>query len=281
MKILVVDIKLIGQKNEDWKEGFEIYYALLNLGHDCDIAGKNCEISETLIPEIAHKYDLIIISENYHQFSNWKWWNWIEVKTPKLFWAIDTHLVDFTTFIQDQHIHYVAFNNKEDIDKMRVSSKKIWLPYGISKKHYGVNYSDEKIYDVSFIGGLNQDRQKYIERYKMNHKTTFGPDYIEEMQKSKICFNKSISHDLNAKNMEIIGSGTFMLSNLNPNFLDFMDNNENIQKMMYCDDNQLDYKIKYYLENENERETLAKNAREYIFENHSYEKRMEYLLNQL
>ena len=65
MKILVVDIKLIGQKNEDWKEGFEIYYALLNLGHECEIAGKNCEISETLIPEIAHKYDLIIIKSTF------------------------------------------------------------------------------------------------------------------------------------------------------------------------------------------------------------------------
>ena len=248
MKILISDIYLAGRDNCDWKDGYELYYAFKNLGYECDIAGKNGVIPETEIPNIAHNYDLIIITENYPQYSNWQWWNWKEIKTPKLFWAIDTHLIDFTDFINYHEIDYVAFNNKRDIDRMVTSAKKFWLPYGISKKHYGVDYETVKLHDISFIGGLNPDRQRYIEKYNMKHFQLYGPNYVREMQKSKICFNKSMSHDLNAKNMEIIGSGTFMLSNMNEDFLQFMDYNEYIREMLYTDDDDLDSKIKLYLD---------------------------------
>lgn len=281
MKILISDIYLSGRDNCDWKDGYELYYAFQNLGYQCDIAGKNGKIPETEIPNIANNYDLIIITENYPQYSNWNWWNWKEIKTPKLFWAIDTHLIDFTNFINYHEIDYVAFNNKRDIDKVITSAKKFWLPYGISKKHYGVDYESEKVHDISFIGGLNPDRQNYIDKYNMKHFQLYGPNYVREMQKSKICFNKSMSHDLNAKNMEIIGSGTFMLSNMNQDFLHFMDYNKNIKEMMYSDDNDLHEKIQFYLNNDERREEIAHNARCYIFENHSYEKRMQYLLNNL
>ena len=281
MKILISDIYLAGRDNCDWKDGYELYYAFQSLGYQVDIAGKNGIIPETEIPNIAHNYDIIIITENYPQYSNWQWWNWREIKTPKLFWAIDTHLIDFTDFINYHKIDYVAFNNKRDIDKMITSAKKFWLPYGISKKHYGVDYETEKVHDISFIGGLNPDRQYYIEKYGMKHFQLYGPNYVREMQKSKICFNKSMSHDLNAKNMEIIGSGTFMLSNINEDFLHFMDYNESIKEMMYVDDIDLDNKIKFYLENDEKRNEISKNARNYIFDNHSYEKRMEYLISNL
>ena len=281
MKILISDIFLAGKDNCDWKDGYELYYAFKSLGYECDIAGKNGVIPETEIPNIAHNYDLVVITENYPEYSNWQWWNWVDIKTPKLFWAIDTHLIDFSHFIDFHNIDYVAFNNKNDMDRMVTRAKKIWLPYGISKKHYGVDTGEEKVHDITFIGGMNPDRQSYVSKYNMKHFMLYGPNYVREMQRSKICFNKSMSHDLNAKNMEIIGSGTFMLSNMNQDFLSFMDYNEDISKMFYTDDNDLDEKIRYYLSNDNEREEIAKRARQYIFDNHSYEKRMEYLLKEL
>ena len=281
MRILISDVFLKGRDNCDWKDGFELYYAFKNLGYECDIAGKDCPIHETEIPKISNDYDLIVVTENYPQYSGWSWWNWAEIKTPKLFWAIDTHLIDFAPFINYSNFDYVAFNNKSDMPKMETQAKKIWLPYGISKTHYGMESKEDKIYDISFIGSINEDRRRYIEKYDMSHFSAFGPDYVRKMQQSKICFNKSISNDLNAKNMEIIGSGTFMLSNYNPDFLSFMDNNEHIEKMFYKNDEELDEKIKYYLQNQEEREETIKKAREYIFDNHSYEKRMEYLLEKI
>lgn len=286
MKILIADVFLTGRPHALWKDGFVFYYALKNLGHEVTICGKNCEISEFEIPNIAHNYDLIIITENYPHatwdpWGPWGWWDWGKIDVPKVFWAIDTHLVDYNYFIQNGKIDYVAFNNKNHMNNINVKCNKIHLPYGISKKFYDVDYNEEKIHEISFIGGINPERQKYINQYSIKTFELYGENYVREMQKSKICFNKSISNDLNAKNLEIIGSGTFMLSNFNETFLNFMDNNEYVREMLYKDDDELDKKIKYYLSHDIEREEISKKAREYVFNNHSYEKRSEYLLSQI
>jgi len=149
MKILISDIFLAGKDNCDWKDGYELYYAFKSLGYECDIAGKNGVIPETEIPNIAHNYDLVVVTENYPEYGGWQWWNWVDIKTPKLFWAIDTHLKDFSNFVDFNNFDYVAFNNKRDMDYMVTRAKKIWLPYGISKKHYGVDNNEGKVHDVT------------------------------------------------------------------------------------------------------------------------------------
>jgi spore maturation protein CgeB len=279
MKILIADVLLAGKPNSDWKEGYVLKYAFENLGHECIVAGPHAEISEVYIPEISKNYDLVIISENYPAYSGWKWWNWSEVKIPKLFWAIDTHLVDYSPFVNGSNIDFVAFNNKCDMDKFNSNAKKIYMPYAVSKKHYDIEFNEPKKYDTTFIGGMTQDRESYINRFNIKHISAFGSDYVKEMKRSRICFNRSISHDLNAKYFEIIGSGTFMLTNKNDSFLEIVDNNESINKMIYNDDEDLRAKIDYYLKNEDEREYHAKIAKDYIFENHSFESRAKLILN--
>jgi len=160
-----------------------------------------------------------------------------------------------------------------------MGGKKFYLPYGISNIHYNVDNKEDKVNDIVFIGGLNPVRISYINKYNMKYFELYGPKYVREMQRSKICFNLSISDDLNGKNMEIIGSGTFMLSNINYNFLSFMDNNPAIKEMLYKNDNELDMKIKYYLKNDKEREEIAKEARKFIFDHHSYKVRSNYIID--
>lgn len=286
MKILIAEVFLTGRSHATWKDGFVFYYALKNLGHDVTICGKNCEISEFEIPKIANDYDLIIITDNYPHatwdpWGPWGWWDWSKIKTPKVFWAIDTHIMDFNQMISQCNIDHVGLNNKHHMDRITTNCNKFWLPYGISKKHYEVDYDTNKIHDICFIGGINSDRKFYIDKYNIKTFELYGPDYVKEMQRSKICFNKSMSDDMNAKNLEIIGSGTFMLSNKSDNLLSLVDNNEYIREMLYTDNDDLDKKIKYYLKNDSEREEIAKKSREYIFENHSYEKRSENLLEQI
>ena len=135
-----------------------------------------------------------------------------------------------------------------------------------------------KKYDLTFIGGLNEERQKYIDKFGIKHISAFGRDYVEEIKRSKICFNKSISHDLNAKYFEILGAGSFMLTNENKSFLEFVDNNEYIEKMFYYSDDDLQDKINYYLKNEDERDFIAKKANEFILENHTFESRIKIIL---
>lgn len=278
MKILIADVLLAGKPNYDWKEGYELCYAFRNLGHICDVAGPNGVISETEIPNIANNYDLVIITENYPQYSGWKWWNWAEIKTPKVFWAIDTHLLNFLPWIDQGKIDYVAFNNPQDITKYNIP-KSFWMPYAVSKTHQLINYTDEKIRDVVFIGGMLPERKRICDKFGIVCLNAYGPEYIKEMQASKICFNQSMSYDINGKYFEILSSGSFMLTNYNEHFHSFVDKNKDIEKMFYYSEEDLGKKIKYYLENEEERESIAKKAKDYMYENHSWENRAELILN--
>ena len=278
MKILIADVLLAGKPHSDWKEGYEFCYAFRNLGHTCDVFGPNGQNSELDIPKVANSYDLIIITENYPGYSGWKWWNWSEIKTPKLFWAIDTHLVNFLQWIEQSGIEYVAFNNPDDITKYHLNNS-FWMPYAGSRIHYMKKYTTEKIRDSVFIGGLLPERQRICRKFGIEMLNAYGPDYVREMQASKICFNQSMSYDINSKYFEILSSGSFMLTNYNEHFHKYMNYNKDIEKMFYYNEDDLGQKIEYYLKNEEEREAIAKAANTYIFENHSYENRAQLILD--
>jgi hypothetical protein len=284
MKILIADILLAGQQNFDWKEGYELCYAFRNIGHECDVAGVNGKISELEIPNIAHNYDLIIITENYPIDSRWQWWDWKEIKTPKLFWAIDAHIIDFRYWFKNVNMDYIAFNNPEDIIDYNLPNS-FWLPYAASKKHGLIEYTKEKKRDIVFIGGLMEERKRLCDKFNIECINAYGPDYMREMQASKICFNHSMSYNkkanINAKYFEILSSGSFMLTDYNENFHKYMDYNEDIAKMFYYSDDDLGEKIKYYLENEEEREAIAKRAFDYISQNHTWENRCELILSEV
>jgi hypothetical protein len=282
MKILCCDRLLKGKPHSDWKEGWELYYAFNNLGYKADIAGKDCPIPEWDIPRVANDYDLIIISENYPQWDPWVWWNWSEIKTPKLFWAVDTHLVNYRPFVQQGNIDFVCCNNEGDVDKFTDLTKKSFcLPLAISKRHYGHIYESTKKHDISFIGTMTPERKIITDKFNIRHITAFGPDYVREMQSSKICFNQTISYDVNGKYFEILASGSFMLTNWNENFFNYVEKNKDIEKMFYFSDDDLNDKIKYYLSHDKERETIAKNAQQYIFSKQSYETRAQKIINEL
>ena len=278
MKILIADVLLKGRENSDWKEGYELSYAFQNLGHQCDVVGPNGKISELEIPSIAPNYDLVIITENYPGASGWKWWDWGSIKTPKLFWAIDTHIVNFFYWLLDSKIDYIAFNNLEDQKRYNILNS-FWMPYGASKIHHSKRYTNEKTRDVVFVGGLTDDRRRVIEKFGITHISAFGEDYIREMQSSKICFNQSISYDINAKYFEILGSASFMLTNYNRNFHEFLGFDENIEKMFYTSEEDLGNKIKYYLANEDERNYIANKAHELIMNHHTFENRAQSIIN--
>lgn len=280
-KILICDRLLKGQPNADWKEGWELYYAFNELDIPCDIAGPGAPISEIDIPKIQKDYSFILVTENYPAPDVWRWWNWKEITTPKMQWAIDTHSrTDFRDWIINGKFNYMGLNNKCDIDKFADVTNAFYFPYGISEKHYDVKLANTKIRDLVFIGAQTQERIQYCTKYNIEMLTAKGPDYVRTMQESKIVFNKAISYDLNAKMLEIIGAGSFMLSNYNE-ALDKFVKFPLIQTMFYRDDYELEYKIDYYLKNEEEREEIAAKTRKFLFENHSYKNRAKVLYEKL
>jgi hypothetical protein len=280
MKILVADVLLAGKPHSDWKEGYEFCYAFRNLGHECDVFGPNGLNSELDIPNVAHNYDFILVTENYPDYSGWKWWDWSSIKVPKIFWAIDTHIINFLPWIQKSIIDFIAFNNAQDIQRYNLPNS-FWMPYAGSRIHHMKKYTEKKIRDCVFIGGNLPERKRICDKFGIEMLNAYGPDYIKEMQSSKICFNQSMSYDLNCKYFEILSSGSFMLTNYNKYFHEFMNFNQDIEKMFYYNESDLGEKIHYYLTNENEREDIAKRATEYIYNNHTYENRAQLIIDKI
>ena len=276
MRILCCDVRLAGKPHHDWKEGYELMYAFRNLGHTCDVAGPNgLQYSETDIPRIANGYDLIIVTENYPE-RVWKWWNWQSIQVPKLYWAIDTHVRSFPWL---QEFDYVAYNIREHIG----SSNGFWLPYAVSTVHHKNDTLYPKLYSTVFIGtmGVSPRRKELCDRFGIEHKQAYGSEYIITMKQAKICFNVSISNDINSKYFEIMSSGTFMLTNYNQNLVDLFDHSSDLLACMYRTDEEIGEKIQYYLSHEEEREAIAKRLHDYVWAHHTWEARCKSILDTL
>lgn len=280
MRILCADVRLVGKPHHDWKEGYELMYAFRNLGIHCDIAGPGGEkYTEFDIPRIAHLYDLIVITDNYPAHSNWKWWDWRMIRTPKFFWAIDTHLVDFRRFIRDARINYVGFAIRRSMDEYAFP-RSIPFYYALSRVHQYDPTPQQKVYNTVFIGSMITDRRRELcTRFPIQHLQAFGSDYFKEMKKARICFNNSIADDINAKYFEIMGSGSFLLTNFNQVLLNLCPEVEDdLRKCMYTTDEEIGEKIQYYLAHEEEREAIAKRLYDYVWEHHTWEHRCKEIL---
>lgn len=276
MRILCADIRLAGKPHHDWKEGYELMYAFRNLGHICDVAGPNgYQYTEIDIPNIASKYDLIVVTENYPE-GVWEWWNWGSIQVPKIYWAIDTHVRTFPWLSQ---FDYVAYNIREHVKE----PNGFWMPYALSTVHQKIRNVYPKIYDTIFIGNLNVSprRKELCDKFGIRHMEAYGTDYIKTMKQSKICFNNSISTDINARYFDIMCSGSFMLTNYNQSLLDLFNGSPDLLACMYTTDEEIGVKIKYYLENEKEREEIASRLYEYVWTHHTWENRCNFILSKV
>lgn len=289
MRILCVDVRLAGKPHHDWKEGYELMYAFRKLGHTCDVAGPNGIVyTELDIPRIARFYNLIVVTENYPFTKTdvapqgWRWWNWEQITTPKLFWAIDTHVNDYRPLIQQGRFSHVAFTNRQHMLEYGLNNSFV-MHYALSRVHQKLNEMHPKQYECIFLGSLNvSPRRKYLcDRFGIRHMEAYGLDYFRTMKKAKICFNNSISNDINAKYFEIMGSGSFMLTNYNQDLVDFMDESvrDDLKACMYRTEDEIGEKIVYYLEHEDEREAIAKRLHDHVWAHHTWESRCASLLN--
>ena len=263
-------------------------YAFRALGIECNIAGPNgYKYTELDIPRIARVYDLIIITENYSATptdaapSGWKWWNWGAISTPKLFWAIDTHMKDYRPILQRGRFRWVAFAIGRHQKEYAMANSFV-MHYALSRPHHWLNETHAKEYDCIFIGTLEVSPRRKIlcDRFGIQHMKVFGQEYFRTMKKARICFNNSMSDDINAKYFEIMGSGSFMLTNYNEEIIAYFDASvrDDLRACMYTTEEEIGEKLKYYLEHEEEREAIARRLFDYVWANHTWENRAMQIL---
>jgi len=282
MRIVIIQECGRHEANKNYRESLNLQRALLhNEGVEAIVWGLNYPNFNTPFSEIEKWADVIFVIENYTP-------EWLPVKEIreskklKIYWSIDSHCV------LSQHQKLCAML---DINIL-LNSTESYIPNftGLVKKSYWFPnaYPDdlikpmdiEKIYDVGFCG--NQlNRGHFINHLdKFNIKKDFfviGDDMVKSINSYKIHFNRNISNDINYRTFETTGCATFLMTNHTPGLEKLFKIGEEI--VTYENFNDLDEKIKYFLNNESERKKIELAGYERSKKDHTYFERSKTLLD--
>jgi len=200
---------------------------------------------------------------------------------PTAAYFIDSHLNNLGYQLEwAQNFDFIFLAQKEYIPKFteRGCKNVFWLPLGCDPEIHKT-YNSNKIYDVGFVGGTmaNPRRVKLMEKIREEHnlyyERCFWDDMVKVLDSSKIVFNNAVNNDLNMRVFETLSIGSFLLTD--PTFgngqEEFFNHSEELG--LYEDDD-INYTIKYYLENYELRELIAKRGNQVALNAHTYEHRI-------
>ncbi len=205
---------------------------------------------------------------------------------PTACYLIDSHLNLKSHLDWAKNFDFVFIAQREYLPEFKKAGfeKVFWLPLGAdSEIHSKKNVN--KIYDIGFVGSVNgsshQKRVNLLNKINSVVKVSYSRCWWNEMAEffsaSKIVFNNAINNDLNMRLFEAMSTGSFLLTDLaiNSGQEEMFKDREDL--CIYNEDNIVD-KVKYYLQNESEREKIAENGKKIIHNAHTYSHRAEELL---
>lgn len=282
MKIVIIQEAGRHEKNKNFRESLNLHRALSRIeGVESKVWGLNYPEFNVPFSEIENWCDVIFLIENYT--SSWLPIDEISKSNKlKIFWSIDSHCV------LQQHKDLCMIMK---IDILLNSTQGYIKDYqGLVKKSYWFPncYPDELMYpkgdkktvDVGFCGNiLNRGHViNSLDKYGIKKDIfVIGDDMVNSINSYKIHLNCNISDDINYRTFETTGCGTFLLTNYTPNLEKLFEIGKEI--VVYKDLNDLDDKVKYYLENEEEREVIAKAGYERSRKDHTYYQRAKTLID--
>ena len=169
-------------------------------------------------------------------------------------------------------------------------------PDGVETKEflyaqYVINRKITGMERASLLGAIARrhtvDLFTYDRRFTLPNLRNHGKvDPYEEMprvfKQSRINLNitlRSIKSGIPLRCFDIMGSGGFLLSNFQGDFLDFFVPGEDF--VYYESESDLLGKIDYYLRNEREREEIARNGHDKVAERHTYRHRVREMMGGL
>lgn len=208
-----------------------------------------------------------------------------KLKIPKACYLIDNHLNLEWHLKWAQLFDYVFIAQIEYIDAFKSAGCKnvYWLPLGCDTEIHKKT-TETKLYDVGFVGSVfpGTRREKLLnkinEKINVHYERCFWLDMSDVFSKSKIVFNNAINNDLNMRLFEVMSTGSFLLTDLAKNSAQDILFTDKVDYGLYEDDNIID-KVLYYLNNEKEREEIAKNGQRKVHKAHQYAHRADDLLN--
>lgn len=215
---------------------------------------------------------------------------------PRVFYWFDSFHHSFTYPAQliecFDRSYFAEMHAVKALNSLGVS-KVTWLPAAYHPVVYHP-ISADKLHDYAFVGqpddvvirkGLT--RKEFITRFQLEKlngyvgQGVYGQSVNQIYNETKVLVDRSIYCNIGTRFFETIGSGGFLLVNrgLIPSGIDelAMDG----AHFVSYDDSFEDClsKMKFYLDNSNERERIARNGQAFFLKNHTYEKRLLTILS--
>jgi spore maturation protein CgeB len=137
----------------------------------------------------------------------------------------------------------------------------------------------EKTVDIGFCGNLlnRSDIINHLDKFNIKKDIfVIGNDMIKAINSYKIHFNKNISDDINYRTFETTGCETLLITNYTPGLEKLFKIGEEI--VVYDNINDLDDKVRYYLDNESERVKIETAGYERAKKDHTYFERAKMLV---
>ncbi len=201
---------------------------------------------------------------------------------PMAYWASDTHINNGIP--GDSYPHrlevakkadFVFVAQKQGLERMKKDgiANPILLPHAFEPHAYYPMDLATKRYDVCFVGHvISSNRVDALDRlFKEFPNFFYGQRLFDEASRkfneSKICFNISMTDDINMRTYEVMGSKAFLLTNWIPNIEDFFEDGKHL--VLYRTLDEMVEKAKYYLAHDDEREKIAQAGYEEVMKKHT------------
>ena len=202
---------------------------------------------------------------------------------PSVYWCSDSHIGFDYRLDTARKFSHVFVAQKEAVEQFaREGVKAEWLPHAVEPLAYPKQERSIKEFDVCFVGHINnQKRIDFLDRmFREFPKFYYGQQLFEKAAekfgRSKISLNIAHSNDVNMRNFEIMGSGSFMLTEYVPSMEELFQ--DGIHCAWYHDFDEAVDKAKFYLENDDLREKIAQKGYELMMERNTIDHRVDRML---
>lgn len=279
-KILIIQERGRHEKNREFRESLNLKRAFERLGKNCIVWGSGYDNFKISFREISKDRDVILLLENYEKGE------WVpdlsNISKLKIFWSIDSHwnLHDHLKTCDKNNINILLNSTEGFLPYFEKPGRKCYY-FPNCYPHDLVTPMDiPKEVNVGFCGNV-VNRNSWIEMLKKEagmkfDKFVIGHDMVKAINSYKIHWNRCIAGDTNYRIFETLGCKTFLLTNEVPDLPKLFTSWQHLvtyKNPVDCLD-----KIRYYLENENERNSIAESGYNHVRKHHTYDVRAKQLL---
>lgn len=234
--------------------------------------------------------------------------NWELPKNGKKIYVVSDAHLDKTgyRFKHARKFDYVFFNQKHYLNEYKpVDGQKVfYLPHAGEPKAYPHTKRIPK-YDIVFIGhiqtyevgnGIGMNRLDFLDAmfkefpsFYYGSRNPIWPeknmfeDAAKRFSEGKIVLNISVGNDLNMRFFETLVSGSFLLTNKIPELKNAEDYGfiDGVHYVSYDSLEDAKKKAKYYIEHDQERESIAKAGYKQALKTGTYMSRLEEILSKI